>query len=82
MALLYDMPLGIGEPHYAQIMKADKLSAWEVYPEVGWDTVKQQKHSKASEKGSVTRNGDTVEISMTAIRSHYEPEIVEVNQGE
>jgi len=82
MALLYDMPLGIGEPHYAQIIKADKLSAWEVYPEVGWDTFKQQKHPKASEKGSITRDGNTVEISMTAIRSHYEPEIIEVNQGD
>lgn len=82
MTLLYDLPLGIGEPHYAQIMKADKLSAWEVYPEVGWDTIKQQKHPNASEKGSIKRDGNTVEISMTAIRSHYEPEIVEVNKGD
>lgn len=82
MGLLYDMPLGIGEPHYAQIIKADKLKAWEVYPEVGWDTIKQQKHPKASTKGSIKRNGDTVEVFMTAIRSHYEPEIVEVNKGD
>ena len=82
MTLLYDLPLGIGEPHYAQIMKADKLSAWEIYPEVGWDTIKQQKHPNASEKGSIKRDGNIVEISMTAIRSHYEPEIVEVNKGD
>ncbi len=82
MGLLYDMPLGIGEPHYAQIIKADKLKAWEVYPEVGWDTIKQQKHPKASLKGSIKRNGNTVEVFMTAIRSHYEPEIVEVNKGD
>lgn len=82
MGLLYDMPLGIGEPHYAQIIKADKLNAWEVYPEVGWDTIKQQKHPKASLKGSITRNGNRVEVNMTAIRSHYEPEIVEVNKGD
>ena len=82
MALLYDLPLGIGEPHYAQIIKADKLSAWEVYPEVGWDAIKQQKHPSASEKGSIKRDGDTIEISMTAIRSHFEPEIVEVNKGD
>lgn len=82
MVLLYDLPLGIGEPHYAQIIKADKLSAWEIYPEVGWDTIKQQKHPNASEKGSIKRDGNTVEISMTAIRSHYEPEIVEVNKGD
>ena len=82
MGLLYDMPLGIGEPHYAQIIKADKLKAWEVYPEVGWDTIKQQKHPKAALKGSIKRNGNTVEVNMTAIRSHYEPEIVEVNKGD
>ena len=81
MGLLYDMPLGIGEPHYAQIIKADKLNAWEVYPEVGWDTIKQEKHPKAALKGSINRNGNTVEVFMTAIRSHYEPEIVEVNKG-
>ena len=82
MGLLYDMPLGIGEPHYAQIIKADKLKAWEVYPEVGWDTIKQEKHPKAALKGSINRDGNTVEIFMTAIRSHYEPEIVEVNKGD
>ena len=82
MGLLYDMPLGIGEPHYAQIIKADKLQAWEVYPEVGWDTFKQEKHPKAALKGSIERNGNTVEVFMTAIRSHYEPEIVEVNKGD
>lgn len=82
MGLLYDMPLGIGEPHYAQIIKADKLQAWEVYPEVGWDTINQQKHPKAALKGSIERNGNTVEVAMTAIRSHYEPEIVEVNKGD
>lgn len=82
MGLLYDMPLGIGEPHYAQIIKADKLQAWEVYPEVGWDTINQTKHPKAALKGSIQRNGNTVEVNMTAIRSHYEPEIVEVNKGD
>jgi nitrous-oxide reductase len=80
MGLLYDMPLGIGEPHYAQIIKADKLKAWEVYP-LGWDSTKQEKHPKASTKGAIKRNGNTVEVSMTAIRSHYEPEIVEVSKG-
>ncbi len=35
LQLLYDMPIANGEPHYAQIIKADKLSQWEVYPEVG-----------------------------------------------
>ncbi|MEP0845411.1 MAG: Sec-dependent nitrous-oxide reductase, partial [Phycisphaerae bacterium] len=37
MPILYDMPLGSGEPHYAQMIKADKLKPWTIYPEVGWD---------------------------------------------
>jgi nitrous-oxide reductase len=35
--VIYDMPMGIGEPHYAQMIKADKLKPINVYPEVGWD---------------------------------------------
>lgn len=35
LRLLADMPLGMGEPHYAQIIRADRLKSWEVYPEVG-----------------------------------------------
>ena len=30
--VLYDMPIGMAEPHYAQIIKADKLKPCEVYP--------------------------------------------------
>ena len=39
MKVIYDMPMGIGEPHYAQMIKADKIKAWDVYPEVGWDPI-------------------------------------------
>ena len=35
MQLLYDMPLPLGEPHYAQMIKADKLNPIEVYTAVG-----------------------------------------------
>src|SRR3989338_3258931 len=82
MPVLYDMPIGIGEPHYAQIIKADKLKAWEVYPEVGWDALKQTTHPNASFESKVVRNGSNVEIYMTAIRSHFDPEHLEVKQGD
>ncbi len=82
MQLLFDMPLGFGEPHYAQIIKADKIKAWDMYPEVGWDTYTQSKSPVASTKGKIVRKGNTVEIFMTAIRSHYEPEHVEVKKGD
>ncbi|NOZ28164.1 MAG: Sec-dependent nitrous-oxide reductase [Chloroflexi bacterium] len=84
LQLLYDMPIGIGEPHYAQIIKADKLQPWEVYPEIGWNPNTQSKDPNAVEAGQerVVRNGNTVEIWMTAVRSHYNPERIEVKKGD
>ena len=29
MKVIYDMPMGVGEPHYAQTIKADKIKAFE-----------------------------------------------------
>nr|WP_243664609.1 hypothetical protein [Rhodothermus marinus] len=72
MQLLYDMPIALGEPHYAQIIKADKLQPWEVYPEVGWDPTTQSRHPAATRPGEerIERRGNTVEIWMTG---HTEP---------
>jgi nitrous-oxide reductase len=82
MQRLYDMPIGSAEPHYAQIIKADKLKCWEVYPEVGWDPHHQKKNPEAVTKGSIVRDGKNVEVKMVALRSHYEPEHVEVKKGD
>lgn len=82
MQVLYDMPIGIGEPHYAQIIKADKIKAWEVYPEVGWDSMLQAKSPDASFEGKIVRDGHTVDVYTTAIRSHFEPERVRVKEGD
>ncbi|MBI4597645.1 MAG: Sec-dependent nitrous-oxide reductase [Candidatus Omnitrophica bacterium] len=82
MQVLYDMPIGMGEPHYAQIIKADKLKAWEVYPEVGWNPLEQAKSADASLEGKIERHGDTVEVYTASIRSHFDPEHVEVTKGQ
>jgi nitrous-oxide reductase len=84
LQVLYDLPLTGGEPHYAQIIKADKLHPWDVYPEVGWDPATQSVSPNAVEPGeeSVTRDGNVVTINMTAVRSHYTPERVEVHTGD
>ena len=84
MPLLYDMPLPDGEPHYAQIIKADKLSPWDVYPEVGWDPHTQAVNPDAPKQGEerVVRDGNNVEVYMTAIRSHFTPEHVEIKKGD
>jgi nitrous-oxide reductase len=84
MQLLYDMPIGIGEPHYAQIIKADKLKPWSVYPEIGWDPHHQRVDPKAPVSGQekVVRNGNVTEVYMTAVRSHFTPEHVKAMEGD
>ncbi len=84
MSVLYDMPMGIGEPHYAQMIKADKIQAWEVYPEVGWDPTTQSPSEFATAAGEerIERDGNNVTIFMTSIRSHLTPEHVNLKQGD
>lgn len=84
MKVLYDMPMGVGEPHYAQIIKADKLKPWNTYPEVGWDPIAQAPSQFATKAGEerVERDGANVTVWMTAVRSHLTPEHVEVKKGD
>lgn len=84
MPVIYDLPIPDGEPHYAQIIKADKLQPWEVYPEIGWNPHTNSVDPNAVLAGEerVERNGNTVEIWMTAVRSHFTPEHVEIQQGD
>lgn len=82
--LLYDMPIGVGEPHYAQTIKADKVKPWKVYPQVGWDPHTQAPavDPAVAGKEGVVRKGNEVHVYMTAVRSHYVPEHVEIRRGE
>lgn len=84
MQLLYDMPITAAEPHYAQIISVDKLQPWTVYPQVGWDPETQSVDPNAVTPGTegVTRDGNTVTVRMTAIRSHYTPERVDIQEGD
>jgi nitrous-oxide reductase len=84
MKVLYDMPIGNAEPHYAQIIKADKLKAWEVYP-VGTNAETMQKDPNAitsPDQAKIVRNGSNVEIWTAVIRSHYTPEHVNIKKGD
>lgn len=80
--VVYDLPIPIGEPHYAQIIRADRLKAWETYPDIGWNPHTQSKHPKATEKPRISRKGKTVEVFMTTIRSTFSPDRIEVNRGD
>jgi len=83
MELLYDMPLPLGEPHYATSIAASKLQPSVRY-KYGTDSRTGEKHPDAVRPGSekIVRDGNKVKVFMTAIRSHFTPEIVEVNEGD
>ncbi len=84
MPVLYDMPIGVGEPHYAQMIKADKLHPWTVYPAVGWNPQTQSPDPNAVKLGEekVVRDGHNVTVYMTAVRSHFAPDRFELNEGD
>lgn len=83
MRILKDMPIGFGEPHYVQMIKRDKLKAWETYP-AGTDPMTMDRSSVATEPGQerAERDGNNVHVYMTAMRSHYTPDIVRVKKGD
>ncbi|MFQ5690151.1 MAG: Sec-dependent nitrous-oxide reductase [Gemmatimonadota bacterium] len=84
MQLLYDASIGLGEPHYAQIIKADKVKAWTTYPHVGFNpgTMSAAEDAAMPGKERIERRGGEVHVYMTAIRSHFNPEHIEVRRGE
>ncbi|MEZ4563458.1 MAG: hypothetical protein R2853_12035 [Thermomicrobiales bacterium] len=70
---------------HAQTIRAEKIKAWVAYPEVGWDTIAQQKKSEtAVMPGSegVVRDGNKVTINMTSVRSHFTPDNIELKVGD
>jgi nitrous-oxide reductase len=83
MDIITDMPIGVGEPHYVQAIKADKLKAWEVYPP-GTNPVTMEVDPNAVKDGQegVTRNGNNVTVKMTITRSRFKPDIVRLKKGD
>jgi nitrous-oxide reductase len=78
MKLLYDA-FTEPEPHYAQIIRADRLKPIEVYakednkdPNAIWDV----------KDVSFTRGSPDVTVKMIAVRSSFEPNKIEVMQGD
>jgi nitrous-oxide reductase len=67
------------EPHYAQMIRAEKIKPIEVYPK------EENKNSRAIwdvKDTKVQRTGKNVEVYMTAVRSNFEPNSFEVNKGD
>ena len=83
MSLLYDLPIGLGEPHYAVAIDAKLIKPLIRYRS-GTDTrtlTRSPFKTRAGEE-RVVKKGKKVEVFGTLIRSHITPEIIEVNQGD
>ncbi|MGE5503537.1 MAG: Sec-dependent nitrous-oxide reductase [Actinomycetota bacterium] len=83
MQLLYDMPLPLGEPHYAVSIESSKLKPHIRYPH-GTDSRTEEKSPFAVRAGGekTEKKPGKVEVYGTVIRSHITPEIIEVNEGD
>ncbi len=83
MELLYDMPLPMGEPHYAVAISADKLKPRVRYKS-GWNSRADERSKFRTRPGKerIERDGNRVRVFATTIRSHITPEIIEVNEGD
>ena len=83
MQLLKDLPIPDGEPHYAQIVPAEKIKPLKVY-QPGWNAGTWSEDPKAIKSGGhkVVRNGKSVEVYAALMRSNIKPDQVEVNEGD
>jgi nitrous-oxide reductase len=87
MKLLADMPIGFGEPHYAQMISTSVLAdtVWTTYPEVGMDTLTKERSPVAissRDEARIEVDGDTVDVYMAVLRSHFLPDVVRVKEGQ
>jgi nitrous-oxide reductase len=83
MQLLYDMPLPLGEPHYAVSIAAEKLKPGVRY-KVGTDSRTDKPHPGAVRAGEehTDKKGNKITVYGTLIRSHITPETIEADVGD
>ena len=83
MELLYDMPIPLGEPHDVVSIAASKLKPATTYA-MGTNsrTGKESPFATLAGQERVERNGKNVTVYATMIRSHINPEHIEVNKGD
>ncbi|MBM4434238.1 MAG: Sec-dependent nitrous-oxide reductase [Chloroflexi bacterium] len=84
MKVINETPIGFGEPHYAQIIKMSRLTKTIEAYQTGTDPLTFQKSDKATAKGAerVERSGTNVSVYMTAMRSHFTPDVIRVKRGD
>jgi len=84
MRLLSSTPVGLAEPHLAQIIPMDRVKAWTTYPAAGTNPLTMKVDPQAIKAGQarIERRGTTVEVWMTAMRSHFTPDRIRVKKGD
>jgi nitrous-oxide reductase len=75
MRMLLDFPT-MGEPHYAQALPAELVTANQVQM-YALDENQHPRATTSESAASVERDGNTVHVRMTAIRSHFVPDNIE-----
>jgi nitrous-oxide reductase len=84
MELVADMPIGFGEPHYAQLVKADTIKGHAVY-EPGTSPATGQKNPTgitSEQEARIVRRPGVVEVWMNVVRSHFTPDIITAKVGD
>ncbi len=81
MKLLYDA-FTEPEPHYAQMIKADKIKTIEVYKRDDPLSPKNPDAVWSKEETKIVRNGNKVEVWMIVVRSFIAPDVIRVNKGD
>jgi nitrous-oxide reductase len=81
MKLLYDA-FTEPEPHYAQMIKADKINTVEVYKKDDPYWPKNPNAIWTAEEAGVERRGRNVTVKMIAVRSYLAPDVIRVNKGD
>ncbi len=83
MELTYDLPIPLGEPHDVVSISASKLKPHITY-KMGTDSRgdKQSVGMTLAGQERIVRNGKNVTIYATLVRSHINPERIEVEKGD
>ena len=83
MAHLFDAPIGMAEPHYAQIISASLVKPKQLF-EIGFDPALGKVNPDAPKPGKegCTDHGDHCVVQMSQTRSHFTPDVVKVRKGQ
>jgi nitrous-oxide reductase len=86
MQVMLDAPIGWGEPHYVQMISADKLTSTIQVYEPGTDPANWKTSPVAVEAGQERIEGEPgsgqIDVYMSVLRSHFTPDYVKAKVGD